>query len=171
MIRMIVISKKKYWKQIGYHDGLLYCSMLSIDGHHDWRIFRDEEEFEYEDNYKSCHIPVSHVWLGIDTEYDYDLDDSRIWLIPIRDVKIELIDKQYWTDNKTYVEMLDYLSEMGDDWRLPTFEEVDIIEKYHPEYGRDDLWVSDDMTDETITNPAHEEYTERMYFVVLVKDI
>jgi hypothetical protein len=34
----IEISDRKYWKPLGYDDGLLYVSLLEIDGKRDWRL-------------------------------------------------------------------------------------------------------------------------------------
>jgi hypothetical protein len=34
----IDISDKKYWTRLNYYDALLYCSMVEIDGHNDWRL-------------------------------------------------------------------------------------------------------------------------------------
>jgi hypothetical protein len=35
---MIEISDKKYEKVLNWHDGMLYCQLLTIDGKDDWRM-------------------------------------------------------------------------------------------------------------------------------------
>jgi hypothetical protein len=37
----IEISDRKYWKRLSYDDGLLYVSLLTIDGKNDWRLFKN----------------------------------------------------------------------------------------------------------------------------------
>ena len=34
----IEMSPRQYWKNMNYYDGLLYLSVLSIDGKNDWRL-------------------------------------------------------------------------------------------------------------------------------------
>lgn len=40
---MIEVSSNEYWKSMPYHDALLYCQLLSIDGKNDWRLPTIEE--------------------------------------------------------------------------------------------------------------------------------
>jgi len=43
---MIELSDKKYWKKMGYYDGIMYCPLLDIEGKNDWRMISDWEEFK-----------------------------------------------------------------------------------------------------------------------------
>ena len=76
----IELSKSQYWKRMGYHDSLLYCSLLVIDDKDDWRMMTMEE---YEQNIR---IP-DDVWysemLMITLYLHYDMDAI---IIPVRDV-------------------------------------------------------------------------------------
>jgi hypothetical protein len=38
---MIELSDKRYWKRMGYYDGVMYCSLLTIDGKDNWRMMED----------------------------------------------------------------------------------------------------------------------------------
>ena len=40
----IEMSPRQYWKNMNYYDGLLYLSILSIDGKNDWRMFKNNQE-------------------------------------------------------------------------------------------------------------------------------
>jgi hypothetical protein len=77
----IELSKSQYWKRMGYHDALLYCSLLVIDDKDDWRMMTMEE---YEHNIR---IP-DDVWYldninAVKIYLHYDLDAI---IIPVRDV-------------------------------------------------------------------------------------
>lgn len=39
----IMISPKKYWKELNYQDAILYCSLLNIEEYDDWKIPNKDE--------------------------------------------------------------------------------------------------------------------------------
>jgi hypothetical protein len=62
----IEISPKEYERQLNWHDGMLYCQLLIIDGKDDWRLPTKEE---LNDIYNSENDFVgSFYWSS--TEYD-----------------------------------------------------------------------------------------------------
>lgn len=79
----IEMSPKEYWKNMNYYDGLLYLSVLSIDGKNDWRMFKNNQELAtvmYTDMelwYSDDELDVETVW---NLEYD------KFLVLPIRDV-------------------------------------------------------------------------------------
>jgi hypothetical protein len=92
---MIEISEREYWKILNYHDGLLYCSMLEIDGKNDWRMISDtdNEELVNGRDYKSDDGDVlilnvaalAGKWYIEDVdEYDSDALTALYWVIPVR---------------------------------------------------------------------------------------
>jgi hypothetical protein len=83
---MIELSDKKYWKRMGYYDGVLYCSMLWIEGRDNWRMMEDYGEYlEYYEELPE--VPVSGKWYKNDVRYksDESLMDKNYWVIPVRD--------------------------------------------------------------------------------------
>jgi hypothetical protein len=78
----IEISSKEYWKMMDYHSGLMYCSLLLIDGKDDWRMLKDVEEID--EILDDDEIDV--MWYIEDIiEYAPYLD-MRYWVIPVRDL-------------------------------------------------------------------------------------
>lgn len=79
----IEMSPREYWKNMNYYDGLLYLSVLSIDGKNDWRMFKNNQELAtvmYTDMelwYSDDELDVETVW---NLEYD------KFLILPIRDV-------------------------------------------------------------------------------------
>ena len=79
----IEISPRQYWKNMNYYDGLLYLSVLSIDGKNDWRMFKNNQELAtvmYTDMelwYSDDELDVETVW---NLEYD------KFLILPVRDV-------------------------------------------------------------------------------------
>ena len=43
----IQISNAEYWKKMEWDDGILYCSLLSIDGKDNWRFITEKERTKY----------------------------------------------------------------------------------------------------------------------------
>ena len=84
----IEISDKKYWKRLSYDDGLLYCSLLSIDGVGDWRMV---ERWEYvkHDMYYLSGLAVSEMWIVGDNDEEkgyYKWEKLIKRVIPVRGV-------------------------------------------------------------------------------------
>jgi hypothetical protein len=79
----IEMSPREYWKNMNYYDGLLYLSVLSIDGKNDWRMFKNNQELAtvmYTDMelwYSDDELDVETVW---NLEYD------KFLILPVRDV-------------------------------------------------------------------------------------
>ena len=79
----IEMSPRQYWKNMNYYDGLLYLSVLSIDGKNDWRMFKNNQELAtvmYTDMelwYSDDELDVETVW---NLEYD------KFLILPVRDV-------------------------------------------------------------------------------------
>ena len=72
----IEISNAKYWKKMEWNDGILYCSLLSIDGKEDWRPMTVPEIMEYgkEDDV-----------LGMIRQY-LELYIEHFWIVPVREI-------------------------------------------------------------------------------------
>jgi hypothetical protein len=79
----IEMSPREYWKNMNYYDGLLYLSVLSIDGKNDWRMFKNNQELAtvmYTDMelwYSDDELDVETVW---NLEYD------KFLILPVRNV-------------------------------------------------------------------------------------
>ena len=99
------ISDFSYWKQLNYHDGLLYCQLLSIDGKDDWRMMNLYETdwlmtrgvlYNIQrKNYKKIKLMINQrkwyqpniEWEEWDGNNGYVRDVTRIkWVIPVRNV-------------------------------------------------------------------------------------
>ena len=80
----IEISDEKYWKEMTYYDGLLYLSLLSIDGKNDWRMIKYDEE----DLVDKSKMPKTETcWLYEDGEkFENLLNTHCFWIIPVREV-------------------------------------------------------------------------------------
>lgn len=82
MDNVIEVSNKKYWKELTYYDGLLYCSLLIIDKKNDWRMPKyDEEDY-------IGKLPNSvPLWYYEDGEsFETILNTQCYWIVPVRDV-------------------------------------------------------------------------------------
>lgn len=116
----IEISDKKYWKRLSYDDGLLYVSLLDIDGKNDWRLFKDVNERYHAGNYYNTSGIPEYL---IPTLVDSDLIGDDLWIIPVRDdIRLEVSDRVYWKD-MGYLDGLLYCSLLSidgvGDWRMP----------------------------------------------------
>lgn len=74
---MIQYSDEKYWKRMNWYDGLLYLSLLEIDGHKDWRY----------PSKKECPIIAGLEWY---LENGKDCSDDMLktklwWVVPVRE--------------------------------------------------------------------------------------
>jgi hypothetical protein len=92
---MIEISDREYWKEMDYYSGLLYCSLLDIDGKDNWRMMYNYREYmkylgyEYLGGYHGIwrEVPESNKWYMDDNKYNIDkwLMVRDYWVIPVRD--------------------------------------------------------------------------------------
>ena len=79
----IEMSPRENWKNMNYYDGLLYLSVLSIDGKKDWSMFKNNQELAtvmYTDMelwYSDDELDVETVW---NLEYD------KFLILPVRNV-------------------------------------------------------------------------------------
>jgi hypothetical protein len=80
---MIELSPKEYWKKLNYHDGMLYLSLLTIDGKDGWRMVEDAFEYNY------VMITDEMVWCKSDVDEFPLLLDNEYLVIPIRGLKNE----------------------------------------------------------------------------------
>jgi hypothetical protein len=77
---MIEISHEQYWKRLKYHDAILYCAMIEIDGHNDWRL-PTKAEVKLISKFDKPHV----IWY-------YDLNRLQLWensrfkCVPVRDI-------------------------------------------------------------------------------------
>lgn len=78
---MIELSPKEYWKTLNYHDALLYCQLLTIDGKNDWRMTREVSEYHPEVS------PVELIWCEKDVDEFPLLLDNEYICIPVRDLE------------------------------------------------------------------------------------
>jgi hypothetical protein len=92
--KRIEISSKEYWKMMDYHSGLMYCSLLVIDGKDDWRMLKDWEELErvtqkYENMLKMIlwFVDNDGLWLEDDRELytEMELMGYNYYVIPVRE--------------------------------------------------------------------------------------
>lgn len=72
----IEISDVKYERFLNYDDGLLYCSMVVIDGVDNWRMPSEDEMIV-------LGLDITLYW-GIDTDVRF-LGDRRYRVRPVRD--------------------------------------------------------------------------------------
>ena len=74
---MVEVSDKRYWRKLNYHDGILYCSMLEIEGKDNWRMIENIAEYwqyrgyEYWGGYHGIwrEVPDSNKWYEDDKKY------------------------------------------------------------------------------------------------------
>jgi hypothetical protein len=87
----IEVIAKEYWKGLNYYDGLLYLSLLSIDGKDDWRMIRDDIEWDIidvgikKDIFENFNM---NCW-WMDDVYAFSnvfLHNTKYLIIPIRDI-------------------------------------------------------------------------------------
>ena len=74
-IMTIEISNAKYWKKMEWNDGILYCSLLSIDGKEDWRPMSVDEIMEYGKDELLNMIRQYMLLYG-----------TSLWIVPVREV-------------------------------------------------------------------------------------
>ena len=80
---MIEISDRQYWRSMRYYDGILYCSILDIDGDDNWRMITSSEYDIHEGNISEKYY---NIWFaGDDKIYDMDYADEMM-VIPVRDI-------------------------------------------------------------------------------------
>ena len=80
---MIEVSSNEYWKKMPYHDALLYCQLLSIDGKNDWRMITNVEESL---NLFGIMYSEEVGWYKEDIDEFSDLLDTYYVVRPVRDI-------------------------------------------------------------------------------------
>lgn len=80
---MIEVSPEGYWKSMPYHDALLYCELLSIDGKNDWRMIKNVEESL---NLFGIMYSEEVGWYKEDIDEFSDLLDTYYVVRPVRDI-------------------------------------------------------------------------------------
>lgn len=83
----IEIAGKEYWKELTYYDGILYVSMLSIDGVDNWRMIDSIGEkhrlWDMGYDFGECIVTWYMQENREGVEYLYH---KKYWVIPIRDI-------------------------------------------------------------------------------------
>ncbi len=80
---IIEISSKEYWTKLNYYDGMLYCSLLVIDGKDDWRLFKNVFEEEQHEDFNT----FGNLWYIDDGKIsDHLLYTEHYLVVPVRDV-------------------------------------------------------------------------------------
>jgi hypothetical protein len=81
---MVEISEEKYWKLLNYYDGMLYLSLLTIDGKNDWRMFKYWlEGAKFNGDIKDWGM----MWYAEDANCsEDDLINKQYLVVPVRDV-------------------------------------------------------------------------------------
>ena len=80
VVRNLEVSDEKYWRRFNYDDGLLYCSMLMIDGVDDWRM----PDVMSEVRLVARDTGRRELWGYYHNNTKYK-DGSRMrWVIPVR---------------------------------------------------------------------------------------
>lgn len=79
----IEISPKEYWKELNYYDGILYCSLLVIDGVDDWRMMTNRE---WRIDGVDIQKDFRDVWLVDDVELYPDMVHMLNCIIPVRSI-------------------------------------------------------------------------------------
>lgn len=75
----IEIAPNEYWKRLNWNDGLLYLSLLIIDGKNNWRYPKSVELSQ----------PQPDTWYIIDGEVLADFPEfleRKHYVIPVRDI-------------------------------------------------------------------------------------
>jgi hypothetical protein len=70
----IQISSVEYWKKMEWNDGLLYCSLLSIDDKNDWRPMTLDEIMQYGIKDELLNMIRQHMLLY----------GTSLWIVPVR---------------------------------------------------------------------------------------
>ena len=70
----IQISNAEYWKKMEWNDGLLYCSLLSIDDKNDWRPMTLDEIMQYGIKDGLLNMIRQHMLLY----------GTSLWIVPVR---------------------------------------------------------------------------------------
>jgi hypothetical protein len=94
----IEISDKQYEKVLNWHDGMLYCSMLVIDGKDDWRmptieelveIYHSENDFRDNCDYWSSSEYGYAAWIKqFATNNRYVLSKALLYYVrPVRTIE------------------------------------------------------------------------------------
>ena len=83
----IEVSDRQYWKRMNYYDGILYVSMLSIDGVEDWRMIDSIGEkhrlWDMGYDFGECNVTWYYEENREGVEY---LNNKKYWVIPVRDI-------------------------------------------------------------------------------------
>ena len=79
----IEISSEEYWKELNYYDGILYCSLLVIDGVNDWRMMTNRE---WRIDGVDIQKDFRDVWLVDDVEQYPDMVHMLNCIIPVRSI-------------------------------------------------------------------------------------
>ena len=80
-------SLSEPYTKLNYNDGLLYCSLLSIDGVNDWRMIEDIVEWNTIDDRKGIVDRVNgHIWFKVDVHTKYFTLDENYTVVPVRDL-------------------------------------------------------------------------------------
>jgi hypothetical protein len=149
----IEISDKKYWKRLSYDDGLLYVSLLVIDGKDDWRLFKNGNERHRAGNHYNTSGMQEYL---IPTMMDSDLTSvtgDDLWIIPVRDnIRLELCDRGYWKD-MGYLDGLLYCSLLSidgvGDWRMVERWEYEKHDMYYLSgLAVSEMWIVGDNDEE-----------------------
>ena len=146
----IEISDKKYWRRLSYDDGILYVSLLDIDGKNDWRLFKDVNERYHAGNYYNTSGIPEYL---IPTLLDSDLIGDDLWIIPVRDdIRLEVSDRGYWKEIG-YLDGLLYCSLLEidgkDDWRMVERWEYDKHDMYYLSgLAVSEMWIVGDNDEE-----------------------
>ena len=79
----IEISEEKYWKLLNYYDGMLYLTLLTIDGKDNWRMLKKYDEFYFLSTKINLEPWKSALFSSDETQYP---NDAVLKIIPVRDI-------------------------------------------------------------------------------------
>ena len=82
--KMVEVSDYEYWKEMNYYDGILYLSLLVIDGKDDWRMVRSFNDI-LELNLDNA-LEIWNAIYGDGTWTERYLTNRIKLVIPVRDV-------------------------------------------------------------------------------------